>query len=118
MPAALPWPAGLPDPDFSSAQTVQAKILENTFGDGYTQRAADGLNSLRDSWANSWTNLRNDEKYILENLLRTAGGWQSFFWIAPGEFTAKKWTCKEWKFTPIAGGYWGASATFQQSFDL
>jgi len=107
----------MPDPDFTSSKSVSARILENTFGDGYTQRAADGLNAIRDAWSVSYTNLTTPEKNILETLLLSAAGWQAFWWVAMGETVAKKWTCKEWKFVPVAAGYWNMSGTFIQSFD-
>lgn len=112
------FPSSVPAPDFSSKKSVKPRILENDFGDGYTQRAADGLNSMRREWDVSWTNLTLAEKNTLITFFEAQQGYKSFFWTAPGDTAQRKWTVREWRETPVVANNWTIQAQFRQEFDL
>lgn len=104
--------------DFNSSGQDTPKVLENNFGDGYTQRAGDGLNNVRSQWDASWTNLTTPERDLIIGFFRQQMGYMSFYWTAPGESIPQKWTAREWKQIPVAGGFWKVTATLKQEFDL
>lgn len=84
------------------------------FGDGYKQVAADGLNNESESWPLTF---RGKEAYIREILafLRARKGSESFYWTPPlGEQTY--WTCDTYGTTPLGGGMFTLTATFEQYF--
>jgi phage-related protein len=111
------YPAGVANPDFGASLDLTLEVAENVFGDGYTQRNTNGLNSTKESWSVSWKNMPKVEMDILEAFIRTQGGWQAFFWTPLGETTPKKWTCRNFKKTPVEAGYFDASATWKREFD-
>jgi phage-related protein len=104
------------EPIWTSPVNVTAKVLENEFGDGYTQRAADGINNVKETWELSWKNLTTPEKEALDNFLRERAGFRAFAWRAFGA-PPKAYSCKTWKFVPTQAGYWDGSASLRQEFE-
>lgn len=111
--------ATLPDIAISQQinKTTEARILETKFGDGYGQRAQDGINAITDSWSLSW-DVGSTNADILTDFFETRGGWDSFDWTPSGESVSKKWTCKSWSKTPTGYDVWSIKATIKQEFDL
>lgn len=117
--------ANLPDIDTTHqiSKQTNARILETPFGDGYRQRAGDGINSITDEWSLSWI-VNSTDTDTLTDFFEARGGYESFDWTPSGESVSKKWTCKTWTKTPteakdIAGNnVWNVSATLRQEFDL
>jgi phage-related protein len=93
-------------------------VLETKFGDGYRQRAADGINNVEQSWSLTWEHLTETEKETIEAFLLARGGWESFDWTPPGAASASRWTCPKWGFTDTGAAYWTCTATFRKEFDL
>ena len=114
--ASLPWPGGAPLPDFGITIDTDVKVLENQFGDGYTQRAADGINSIRDNARVEWKNVTTAEKDALLGVFVSAGGWQTIELTFPGDGAARHFTVKPWGRVPVSAGYWNVSATFREEF--
>lgn len=114
----LVFPVNARAVDFKSAKDRTYAIRENSFGDGYVQRSADGLNNVRATWNVSWTNLTTAEKDVIEQFLDSTGGWQPFTWTAPGDSSPKKWIVKNPKINPVDAGYWNIAAQFIQDFSL
>lgn len=102
-------------------------VLSAPMGDGYVQRAADGINARSDRWdltaRGLWLDVDpggcvfagQDVKGIHDFIVRHAG-WKSFQWIAP-DGTDALWTCagvaKE-KETPT--GVFSLSFTFIRTY--
>jgi phage-related protein len=103
---------------YGSDVSSEAKVLQADFGDGYTQRAGDGLNNVRRTWEVSWENYPNASIVELETFLKGQGGYKSFFWTPPNSTIAAKWSCKTWKSKPAGFGISTLSATFVEEFDL
>jgi phage-related protein len=108
----------VPDCDFQSYDNVTFTIDENEFGDGYGQRSASGINNARDSWSASWTNVTTREKNTIVNFIRAQKGFASFYWIAPGDSIAAKWSARDLKIQPVDAGIWALTITMRQEFDL
>jgi len=70
------------------------RTLESGFGDGYTQRAGDGLNAVRATWSLAYKWLTNADADTLEAYLEERGGYQTIDWTAPKKSSAQKWICK------------------------
>ena len=106
-------------PSFSSSPTTQLKILEADFGDGYAQRAADGTNSVQDTWNLQWNNYSNADISSIITFLKARKGYELFNWTPPNETTSRKWICKTFTGgTPSGYNISSASATFTEVFDL
>ena len=102
---------------YQVSKKIDARVLESGFGDGYSQRALDGLNSIVEGWSLTWT-VNNTDSDTLTGFFEARGGHESFDWIPNGESVSKKWTCKSWTKSPIGYNVWTISATLKQRFDL
>jgi phage-related protein len=93
---------------------VKPSILEAKFGDGYSQRAANGLNTALEIWNIQATPLKNaSEADAFEAFLRTQSGVIAFQWTTPFTRTAL-FVCKDWQRTPLAAGTSSITATFEE----
>ena len=90
--------ASLPDinPSLTSSKRVKARVLMNNFGDGYSQRSADGLNNTPAEWTLVWAGQVKSDIDTLEAFFEARGGWEEFDWTPERESTSKKFICKEW----------------------
>jgi len=82
-------------PDRSLSKSSAPRIREVKFGDGYSQRMADGINPLNQSWSLTFANRPYTDIFNMESFLETKGGVQSFTWQAPGESEVKV-ICRNW----------------------
>jgi len=83
-------------PSLTSSKSVKARILKNEFGDGYSQRAADGLNNTPASWTLIWGGRTKADIDTLEAFFEGLGGWDTIEWTPEHESTEKKFICTEW----------------------
>lgn len=110
----------LPDiaPSYSAAEQTNLRTLEAQFGDGYSQRAADGLNSVQRAWSLTWQARPTADIDTLYDFLIDKLGFEAFYWTAPGD-VQRKWICKEpISRTPISTGHETLECQFEQVFDL
>ncbi len=68
---------------FLKKQT-KPRILEVRFGDGYSQRMLDGINTIQDSWQLSFKNRTLIEVRKITAFLEARKGVTSFTWVPPG----------------------------------
>ena len=118
MPSALPLTSQL---STNSSKSTSFRTLKAQFGDGYSQRAADGLNSKVDTWSITWEHLSSSDKDTVIAVLDTVGGWDYLTWTPFGESTQKKFILKDGNYSVsyIEGGAWfNISTSLVQVFDL
>lgn len=95
------------------------KTLITQFGDGYSQRAPDGLNATRDTWDIVYADLTAANRSSILTFTDAIGNWDFFLWTARGDSTQKKWRITtEIKESCIAGHIYSISFTCEQVFDL
>jgi phage-related protein len=95
----------------------EPNILKAPFGDGYEQRAAAGLNNVRDVY-DCRISLETSETNTLIEFFRARGGYQAIEWTPPGETTERKFVCEKWK-KIYSGPTWQTIAfTMREIFDL
>ena len=109
----------LPDikQDYATNKSIEPKVLTAELGDGYKQRAGDGINTMREIWSLSWTNRIYTEIDTLENYFIARGGAESFEWTAPRS-TAKLYVCKSWSRTYSNYENDDLTAEFEQVFEF
>jgi phage-related protein len=112
------FPVTLPAPSYSTSKSTKPRVLKAGFGDGYAQRASDGLNSLGKSWRAVWQVLSVSEADTLEAFLEARGGWDAILWTPPDESTQIKVICSEWTRTSKDPGIVEMSLTMEKVFDL
>jgi len=114
-----------PSYDGSSLDTT-ARVLKNTFGDGYAQTAQDGINNIVGGPSLTWSALTLAQKQsLVDNFFVVLAGSTPFFWTPPGTTVALLWKCAKWSVIPLkcsippaATDTFRVTATFEQSFDV
>ena len=83
-------------PDFTADLTYESQAVVTRYGDGYRQRLSMGLSAQSESWRLQFRNRSNDERALIRNYLRGAGGVSSFQWTDPRSGTVGRYVCAEW----------------------
>ena len=106
-------------------QTSQKSYGFNTiianYGDGYVQRAGDGINKKKEKWSVTYDNLTQvdrDSVAAFIDLVQMSG---LIEWTAPGDLTEKKWVIDpETEITEVAktGDIYTINFTLIRAFDL
>lgn len=103
-------------PSYGSDVESTFKMWEAPFGDGYTQRAAIGINNVLDKW-NLVFNLRQTaEKNAIRDFLRAHSGGQSFDWTPYGEASAVKVFCRSFKISADGYDTYNITCTFERVY--
>jgi phage-related protein len=106
-------------PAFGAPEDTECNILATSFGDGYGQEAANGLNHIRRGWSLTWNGLTKAQADTIINFLIAKGGYTPFLWKHEEDAADLKWTCKQWQRTPEeTQDCYRVTATFEQSFAL
>lgn len=105
-------------PDWGLERSFKPKVLKAQFGDGYAQRAGDGINSNPVSIKATWTNATTAEKNYLVNFFAARKGYQSFFYTYQDEGAALAYVCEEWTYTHNDSGGYTVTATLMQVYDI
>lgn len=97
---------------------IVPRVLVAEFGDGCTQRAADGLNTLPRKATLQWTVLRPAEAQAIEDFFVTQAGYLAFLWTDPIDIVARQWICRSWSRGSKKGVIDSMTAVFELVFDL
>lgn len=89
-----------------------------SFGDGYTQRARDGLNSTPQQWSLTWDNIRNAQAELLRVFFQDLAGVDVIEWTPLNQPAELKWTATGFQSQPSSFGRSTCSVTLTQEFDL
>lgn len=103
-------------PSFSSTVTPKPRVLQAQFGDGYSQRVADGLNAVVDSVDLTFNALVDADADAIDAFLRKQGGVTPFLFAFPGK-PQYGYVCQIWKFSYVEKGIKSLQCTFNQVFD-
>ena len=102
-----------------STKTVKFRTKIARFGDGYSQRAADGINNKIDSWNIIWDNLTETEMDTIVAALDSVGGHDILTWTPFSESTEKKFILSDgYSFSALSGNIYKVSTTLEQVFDV
>lgn len=103
-------------PDRGPTKDTTTRVNAMQFGDGYSQRVANGINSVIESWPLVFSLRTKVEITAIDDFLITQGGVASFDWTTPkGQF--KKFICKTWRPLYNHDGDASISMTFDQVFE-
>lgn len=104
-------------PSLSSSFEEEPRILRVDFGDGYSQRVADGLNSNQMKVTLNFDVLTSVELGTIRTFLSARGGYEAFTYTLPQEVSARKWICPRWNHQPN-GNLFSLSAELEEVADL
>lgn len=101
-------------PRVNAQADVKHRVRKAEFGDGYTQRSGDGINTRTQDWTLSFV---GTETYIEEILtfLDRMGGTKAFQWKPP-LYPLSLFTCEEYKPVAMGAGIFSLEVTFNQAF--
>ena len=106
-----------PSPDLG--YSVEPRVLVAGFGDGYRQRAGDGLNTMRRRYESlRWENVSPAEADAITGFFEARAGVEAFFWTPPGSGTAGKYRAVRWSRSRRTAQACLVTATLEQEFDL
>lgn len=104
-------------PDYNASRATEPRVKAVRFGDGYEQRQADGINTIREQWSLTFSNRDLAEADAIDAFLTAQAGVENFDWIPPRESVAKKFICRAWQRTPVTGVIDTISATFERVYE-
>lgn len=105
-----------PAPSISTAADRQPRTRSISFGDGYTQRSADGINNSGDTYSVFWKSIIEADRATLDNFLAARGGYENFDWTPPNG-SSQKFICKKWSWTHTDYNICDFRATFERVFE-
>lgn len=106
------------NPDGGGDKAVEPRVLRVDFGDGYSQRAGDGLNTMLDRITATWGLLTPAQADEIEAFFRARGGHEAFWWTPPHESDPRKFICVSWRRRWARAGYDAITAVFEHVADL
>jgi phage-related protein len=106
-----------PSPDLG--YELEPRVLVAGFGDGYEQRAADGLNAMRRVYGDlRFENLTLAEADAITTFFAARAGVEAFFWTPIDSSEPGKYRCPKWSRRRRTAQAYVVTATLEQAFDL
>ncbi len=105
-------------PSYEPVQTKKTRIIEARFGDGYSQRARDGLNSVSRAWKLQWVNEDQAIAEAIDDFLTERGNVEPFYYIDTTGLRSGLYTCETWDKSDTGPGLCTVTATFDESFAI
>lgn len=103
-------------PSYPAQAQRTPKTRNSVFGDGYEQRAEDGINSLKEIWTLQFLNREEAEAILIDTFFAERKGATYFEWTTPTG-VAGKFICRTWTYDLGRGNMVTINATFEQVFD-
>lgn len=95
----------------------QPKVLANRYGDGYEQRAPDGINNLAQVWDLNFEQVDNPIADDIIAFLRARAGVEAFDWTPKWHTVVIRVKCAKWSRGTDGEGLSRISARFEQVFE-
>ena len=108
-------------PDKNLNRTSAPRVLKATFGDGYEQRIADGINNIQEEYSIAFNNRTKEEIEDITAFLASKNGVTSFDFTIPdsnnsGESTVKV-VCEQYSQNYTYGDFYGCTAMFRRVYE-
>jgi len=104
-------------PSRATSKATETRTLIADLGDGYQQRAGDGINTVKQHWNVDWTCTDSTDANTLIAFFEEREGYINFEWTPFRESTPRKFICIAWAETFIGNSKTQISATFEEVFD-
>lgn len=109
-------------PDKSMARSTAPKVLLASFGDGYEQRLANGINSLAENYSLSFKTRTKEEIDDIVGYFDSLKGVTAFPFTIPdtngaGDETTIKVVCDNYSISYDYDGFYSCSATFRRVYE-
>jgi|CXWL01.1.fsa_nt_gi phage-related protein len=105
-------------PSWSPTSTRRPRVLATKFGDGYEQRATDGLHADLQSWSLTFAPIPVADADTIEAFfVANATAVTPFTWTAPRAAAASQFLCRSWTRTIVSPTTDSLTATFEEVAD-
>jgi phage-related protein len=104
-------------PDFGNQRQKKAMVLKAMFGDGYQQRAGDGLNNRPTTLNLTWTNLSDTDAATITDFFAARKGYQSF-WYTYQDDIQRAYICETYETQNVDPFNYVVTAQFREVFDV
>ena len=84
-------------PSRDSGFSSRVRLRRASFGDGYVQTAADGLNAEQRTYRAAFNVRPHADIETVRAFLSARGGHTPFLFTPPGHAAAIKWRCEQWE---------------------
>jgi phage-related protein len=101
----------------ATSLSAEARVRTMVLGDGYEQRAPDGLNPVRQTWQLSFEGSDNAAADAMVAFWHTHAGAAAFDWTPLWAATPIRVVCAAWSRAPATADTSDLSATFRQVFE-
>ncbi len=101
-----------------SRLSLRARVLKKSFGDGYEQRAPDGLNPVTRVFDAKFDAVTVADAERIRVFLEGRAGHTPFYFRLPDEAALRQWTCESWSIETVAGALRNVTAKFVEDFAL
>lgn len=112
-------------PSLNFRKTNKSRVIECRFGEGYSQRMGDGLNTINMEWQVTFENKPIAEAQAIVAFFETAGtgqpgssGVDYFLWTPPNDTIQYKVICADYEETYTSHISRTVTATFRRVYDL
>jgi phage-related protein len=105
------------EPTYIFNKTVTPRVRRTQFGDGYTQRSGDGLNTQRQLWSLEFVGTVAEIDTI-ESFLEATGGVDNFTWTPPRQTNPLKFIYISYDRDSAGPTTDRLTTSFRQEFDL
>lgn len=99
---------------YDASASIEHRVLEARFGDGYAQRAGDGLNTRKSTWDLSCTGSASFIEEV-KAFIDAHGGYKAFTW-SPRNHPPALFTCAGYKIRSRGAGIAALSFSFEQTY--
>lgn len=112
--------AALPaiEPSFGTDMSMGIAVDRISYGDGYSQRANPGLNSVVQKWRLNYNAISEADATTLRDFVAGLAGVGVIEWTPFGQSVELKWTATGWTEKPSGYGIMDCSFVLTQEFDL
>lgn len=101
-----------------SQLSEEPKVRKTQFGDGYSQRQADGINALGQRWQIRHSEIDDSAADEIVAFLRARNGVEAFEYTPMWHSTPMLFLCSRWTRTASERpGYSDVTADFEQTFE-
>lgn len=104
-------------PDYELTTESNPDVSTVKFGDGYEQRFAKGLNTVKRSWPLVFKERELATADAIEAFLIARGGTEAFDWEVPDTEEDVRVKCTGWVRTLTVGNRYNISCTFEEVFE-
>lgn len=104
-------------PEYGASVERKPRVRTIAFGDGYEQRARDGINTNPVKWSLQFNMRDNIETDEIMAFLDARGAAEAFDWTPPNESNTIRVVCRSWNKVLNKFNLNSVTATFEQVFE-